>query len=85
DYNIRFDSVYLTGGDGYIDREFLQIIANLQVFQPTIFDGVGAGTQGNNPFYNPNHQQGIWYFTTNPADLASLFAQIAGSLLRLSA
>jgi Flp pilus assembly protein TadG len=85
DYNIRFDCVYLIGNENNVDREFLQIIANVQVFQPTIFDGTGAPSQGSNPFFNPNHQQGLWYFTTNPADLANLFAQIAGSLLRLSA
>ncbi len=85
DYNIRFDTVYLVGTEDNVDREFLQIIANVQVFKPTIFDGVGAPTQGNNPYYNANHQEGLWYFTTNPADLAGLFAQIAGSLLRLSA
>lgn len=85
DYNIRFDTVYLVGTEDNVDREFLQIIANVQVFKPTIFDGANAPMQGNNPFYNSNHQEGLWYFTTNPADLAGLFAQIAGSLLRLSA
>lgn len=85
EYNIRFDTVYLVGMEDNVDREFLQVIANVQVFKPTIFDGVGATMQGNNPHYNSNHQEGLWYFTTNPADLANLFAQIAGSLLRLSA
>lgn len=84
DYNIRFDCVYLVGSEDNVDREFLQIIANVQVFKPTIFDNTTA-TQGNNPYYNANHQQGLWYYTTNPADLANLFALIAGSLLRLSA
>lgn len=85
EYNIRFDTVYLVGTEDNVDREFLQIIANVQVFKPTIFDGAGAPNQGANPHYNPNHQEGLWYYTTNPADLAGLFAQIAGSLLRLSA
>jgi Flp pilus assembly protein TadG len=85
EYNIRFDCVYLVGSEDNVDREFLQIIANVQVFKPTIFDGVGAPNQGNNPFYNSNHQEGLWYYTTNPADLQNLFALIAGSLLRLSA
>lgn len=85
DYNIRFDCVYLVGSEDNVDREFLQIIANVQVFKPTIFDGTNAGNQGNNPYFNANLQQGLWYYTTNPADLANLFAQIAGSLLRLSA
>lgn len=85
DFNIRFDSVFLVGWDPYIDREFLQIVANVKVFQPTVFDGVNPGPQGNNPYYNPEHQEGIWFFTTNPADLVSLFGQIAGSLLRISA
>lgn len=85
DYNIRFDAVYLVGTEDNVDREFLQIIANVQVFKPTIFDGASAPMQGINPFYNSAHQEGLWYYTTNPADLANLFAQIAGSLLRLSA
>ncbi|MBM3759510.1 MAG: VWA domain-containing protein [Acidobacteria bacterium] len=85
EYNIRFDCVYLIGTEDNVDREFLQIISNVQIFQPTIFDGAGASCQGNNPLFNANHQQGLWYYTTNPADLANLFAQIAGSLLRLSA
>lgn len=84
DYNIRFDTVYLIGGEDNVDREFLQIIANVDVFKPTIFDGANAMTQGLNPWYNPLHQKGLWFYTTNPADLANLFAQIAGSLLRLS-
>ncbi len=84
DYNIRFDSVYLIGNENNADREFLQIIANVQIFKPTIFDNTLA-TQGNNPFYNPAHQLGLWYYTTNPADMANLFALIAGSLLRISA
>ncbi len=85
EYNIRFDSVYLVGTEDNVDREFLQIIANVQVFKPTIFDGLNAPLQGNNGYFNPSHQEGLWYYTTNPADLANLFAQIAGSLLRLSA
>lgn len=85
EYNIRFDCVYLIGTEANVDREFLQIISNVQIFQPTIFDGAGAGPQGNNPFFKADHQQGLWYYTTNPADLANLFTQIAGSLLRLSA
>ena len=84
DYNIRFDSVYLIGNENNADREFLQIVANVQVFKPTIFDNTLA-TQGNNPFYNANHQQGLWYSTTNAGDMTNLFALIAGSLLRLSA
>jgi len=85
DYNIRFDAVYLIGTEDNVDREFLQVIANVQVFKPTIFDGAGAPNQGNNSLYNSAHQEGLWYYTTNPADLANLFALIAGSLLRLSA
>jgi Flp pilus assembly protein TadG len=85
DYNIRFDCVYLVGTEDNVDREFLQIIANVQVFKPTIFDGANAPLQGTNTRYNSALQEGLWYYTTNPADLANLFAQIAGSLLRLSA
>ncbi len=85
EYNIRFDCVYLVGTEDNVDREFLQIIANVQVFKPTIFDGAGAPMQGTNTRYNSALQEGLWYYTTNPADLANLFAQIAGSLLRLSA
>jgi|GEM_PF-876205 len=85
EYNIRFDCVYLVGTEDNVDREFLQIIANVQVFKPTIFDGANAPAQGTNTRYNAALQEGLWYYTTNPADLANLFAQIAGSLLRLSA
>jgi Flp pilus assembly protein TadG len=88
DYNIRFDSVYLIGNENFVDREFLQIIANVEYIKPTIFDSGWSGTtpvaQYLNTRYNPAHQKGLWYFTTNGAELASLFAQIASSLLRLS-
>ncbi|MFO0280440.1 MAG: hypothetical protein ACK532_00850, partial [Acidobacteriota bacterium] len=82
--NIRFDTISLEQRYQLVGREFLQIIANVHVFPPSLFDGIGAGAQGNHPFLNPDHQASLWYSTTNPADLISLFAQIAGSLLRLS-
>jgi Flp pilus assembly protein TadG len=88
DYNIRMDTVYLIGNENFVDREFLQIIANVEYIKPTIFDSGSSGTtpvgQYLNPYYNPAHQKGLWYFTTNGAELANLFAQIASSLLRLS-
>jgi len=83
EYNIRIDAIYLIGNEDTVDREFLQVIANTKTINPTVFDGLGASSY-TNPYYNSNHQTGLWYSTTDPQALASLFAQIASSLLRIS-
>jgi Flp pilus assembly protein TadG len=83
DYNIRIDAIYLIGNEDTVDREFLQVIANTKNINPTVFDGIGASPYTNTN-YNQYHQNGLWYSTTDPQALASLFAQIASSLLRIS-
>jgi hypothetical protein len=83
DFNIRIDAIYLIGNEDTVDREFLQVMANTKQIKPTVFDGVGA-TAYTNTYYNSNQQQGLWFSTTDPKALASLFAQIASSLLRIS-
>lgn len=83
EYNIRIDAIYLIGNEDTVDREFLQVIANTKNINPTVFDGLAAAPYPNTQ-YNANHQTGLWYSTTDPQALASLFAQIASSLLRIS-
>jgi Flp pilus assembly protein TadG len=83
EYNIRIDSIYLIGNEPNVDREFLQYIANVETIQPTVFDA-GTVMPYANTLYNPNQQKGLWFATTDPSALSSLFAQIASSLLRIS-
>lgn len=83
EYNIRIDTIYLIGNEDTVDREFLQVISNQEMFKGTIFDN-GTVTPYTNPYFNQAHQKGLWYFTTNGAELSTLFAAIASSLLRIS-
>ena len=82
-YNIRIDTIYLMGNEGVVDRDFLQIVANVEQIKPIVFDN-GTVAPYNNPYYNVNQQKGMWMATTDPSQLAGLFAQIAASLIRLS-
>jgi len=83
-YNIRIDTIYLMGNEGVVDRDFLQIVANVEQIKPIVFDN-GTVTAYNNPYFNINQQKGLALATTDGSQLAGLFAQIAASLLRLSA
>lgn len=82
-FNIRIDTIYLMGNEGVVDRDFLQIVANVEQIKPIVFDN-GTVAAYNNPYFSPTQQKGMWMATTDPAQLAGLFAQIAASLIRLS-
>ncbi|WP_031500382.1 VWA domain-containing protein [Bryobacter aggregatus] len=83
DYNIRIDTIYLMGNENVVDRDFLQIVANVEQIKPIVFDN-GTVSPYSNPYFNPNQQKGLAMATTDGSQLAGLFAQIAASLLRLS-
>lgn len=88
-YNPVIHTIYLTGNaTDSVDREFLAIVANAPNILALPYDATYTTTSDPvlyaNPAYQTNQETGKYLVTADRNALASLFAQLASEVLRLS-
>ena len=81
-YSIRIDSIYNTGYENYIDRDFLQLVANRRTIMPSIYEGPSATSTANDSF-NPNRPEGMYRESPSGFDYHLGMVEIANDLVRL--
>jgi len=88
-YNTVIHTIYLVGNaTDAVDREFLAIVANSPNITYLPYDANYSATNDPtnyaNPVYQTAQETGKYLVTADKNALASLFAQLASEVLRLS-
>ena len=82
-FNIVIHTIFLTGNDNLVDREFLPIIANSKTIPALPYDP-GSYVPYTNPAFQASQQQGLYLVTADLTQLTALFSELASQLLRIS-